>query len=84
MKKPILAAVSKRAEVLEEGVKWRGSDWFSKVQHQSWRGKDYEPLWEVLDVAEEQVGQRLVDHHGAVRAARDPDLVQVHAQHLFY
>jgi hypothetical protein len=53
MKKPILAAVSKRAEVLEEGVKWRWSDWFSKVQHQLWRGKDYGPLWEVLDVAED-------------------------------
>ena len=53
MKKPILAAVSKRAELLEHSVKWRWSDWFSKVQHQTWRGKDYEPLWEVLDVAED-------------------------------
>ena len=53
MKKPILAAVSKRVELLEDGVKWRWSDWFSKVQHQSWRGKDYDPLWEVLDVAED-------------------------------
>ena len=53
MKKPILAAVSQRAELLEHSVKWRWSDWFSKVQHQSWRGKDYDPLWEVLDVAED-------------------------------
>ena len=53
MKKPILAAVLQRAELLEPSVKWRWSDWFSKVQHQSWRGKDYDPLWEVLDVAED-------------------------------
>ena len=34
------------------------------------------------NVGSPRVGQRLVDHHGAVRAARDPDLLQIHAQHL--
>ena len=53
MKAPILAAVEKRVEQLPEAQRFAWWKWYSQVHHESWRGKDYAKLWEVISVAED-------------------------------
>ena len=53
MKVPILAAVEKRVEQLPEAQRFAWWKWYSQVHHESWRGRDYAKLWEVLSVAED-------------------------------
>ena len=53
MKVPILAAIEKRVEQLPEAQRFAWWEWYSQVNHESWRGSDYAKLWEVINVAED-------------------------------